>query len=117
MSTAEEIRASLAPIVDRLIKENPDLARDFQARFPTKDSASQWVSHELGQLSKQITEVTVESRSPLASPGDGEIDAYVDKVIVPALAASLAEIDTTSLTEDDIYEALNNALEEISKVK
>jgi hypothetical protein len=115
VSTAEEIRASLAPIVDRLIKENPGLARDFKATFPTSDSAIQWVSHELGRLSKQITVAAQGSEAGSASPDAGKIDAYVEKVLAPALAASLEEIDTKSLTEDDIYEALNSALAQISQ--
>ncbi len=117
MSTAEEIRASLAPIVDRLIQENPDLARDFKTTFPTRDSAAQWVSHELGQMSKEITVVADRSEVVQASPDAGKIDAYVEQVIAPALAASLKEIDTESLTEDDIYEALNSALAQISEAQ
>lgn len=117
MSTAEEIRASLAPIVDRLIKENPDLVRDFKTTFPTRESATQWVSHELGQVSKEITVVAERTRVAPDSPDPKAIDAYVEQVIAPALAASLKEIDTTSLTEDDIFEALNSALIQVSETQ
>lgn len=117
MSTAEEIRASLAPIVDRLIRENPGLARDFKATFPTKDSASQWVSYGLEQLSKEIGVVAEEAQGAPESLDLAEIDEYVEKVIAPALEASLKEIDTESLTEGDIYEALSNALAQISEAQ
>jgi len=117
VSTAEEIRASLIPIVDRLIRENSSLAHGFRAKFPTRESATQWVSHELGQLSKEIAVVAESARVAPAGPDIAKINAYVEQVIAPALAAALEEIDTTGLNEDDVYEALSNALVQVSQTQ
>ncbi|HEY2576837.1 MAG TPA: hypothetical protein VGI74_11065 [Streptosporangiaceae bacterium] len=83
MSTAEEIRASLAPIVDRLIQKNPGLARDFQTKFPTRDSATQWVSYELSKLSKEIA---------VAAAGRAGREAQTGSAATPSLAQFAQEI-------------------------
>jgi hypothetical protein len=89
VSTPEEIRASLAPIVDRLIQDNPGLARDFQAKFPTRDSATQWVSYELSKLSKEITAAAAGGTGQEAqtgSPADPSLAQFaqdIRAVIIP----------------------------------